>query len=174
MTNYQNTIIYKIVCDDLNVKDLYVGSTTNFIQRKQKHKNTCNYEKNKYSYNYKVYKIIRDNGNWDNWSMLEIEKYPCNDKNEARTRERYWFEQLQSTMNVALPIIDAEDTKKYMKDYNIINQEHIKENKNIYNEQNKEHMLLIKKNIIKKIKKNGIVKRENKKLKFIEKIQKII
>ena len=32
--NYQNTIIYKIRCKDLNIKDVYVGHTTNFIQRK--------------------------------------------------------------------------------------------------------------------------------------------
>ena len=32
--NYQNTIIYKICCNDLNVKHVYVGHTTNFINRK--------------------------------------------------------------------------------------------------------------------------------------------
>jgi hypothetical protein len=136
--NYQNTVIYKIVCNDLNIKDLYIGSTVNFKNRKSHHKLSCYYESNNYSYNYKIYKIIRDNGGWDNWTMLEVEKYPCNDNNEARARERYWFEQLQATMNVALPIIDAEDTKKYMKDYNIKNQEHIKELKKIYSEKNKE------------------------------------
>ena len=32
--NYSSTIIYKIVCKDLNVKDIYIGHTTNFIKRK--------------------------------------------------------------------------------------------------------------------------------------------
>ena len=31
--------------------------------------------------------MIRENGDWNNWSMIEIEKYPCNDDNEARARE---------------------------------------------------------------------------------------
>ena len=39
--NYQNTIIYKIVCNDLNVKDVYVGNTTDFTKRKWSHKSDC-------------------------------------------------------------------------------------------------------------------------------------
>ena len=35
------TIIYKIVCDDLNITDVYLGHTTNFINRKAKHKANC-------------------------------------------------------------------------------------------------------------------------------------
>ena len=40
--DYQNTIIYKIVCNDLNVKDVYVGHTTDFTKRKSHHKSSCN------------------------------------------------------------------------------------------------------------------------------------
>ena len=29
---------------------------------------------------------MRDNGGWQNWSMIEIEKYPCNDQQEATKR----------------------------------------------------------------------------------------
>ena len=36
--DYSKTIIYKIVCKDLAVKDVYVGSTTHFINRKYGHK----------------------------------------------------------------------------------------------------------------------------------------
>jgi hypothetical protein len=32
--DYSKSIIYKIVCKDLDVKDCYVGSTTNFTNRK--------------------------------------------------------------------------------------------------------------------------------------------
>ena len=39
--DYSKTIIYKIVCNDLNVKDIYVGSTTDFTKRKNKHKSCC-------------------------------------------------------------------------------------------------------------------------------------
>ena len=40
--DYSNTIIYKIVCVDPLIKDLYIGHTTNFVQRKYAHKQTCN------------------------------------------------------------------------------------------------------------------------------------
>ena len=32
--DYSNTIIYKITCLDPNITDVYVGHTTNFVQRK--------------------------------------------------------------------------------------------------------------------------------------------
>lgn len=89
--NYSSTIIYKIVCKDLNVKDIYVGHTTNFIRRKANHKYDCNNPNSK-PYNFKIYLTIRENGGWSNWEMIEVEKYNCNDRNEAAARERYWYE----------------------------------------------------------------------------------
>jgi predicted GIY-YIG superfamily endonuclease len=56
--NYQNTVIYKIVCNDLNIKDLYVGHTTDFTKRKCCHKTRCGNINGKH-YNYKVYDYIR-------------------------------------------------------------------------------------------------------------------
>jgi hypothetical protein len=100
--NYSSTIIYKLVCKDLNITDIYVGHTTNFIKRKANHKSNCN-NPNKKAYNFKIYSTIRDNGNWDNWDMIEIEKYNCNDKNEAFSRERYWYENLQAKLNMRYP-----------------------------------------------------------------------
>ena len=99
--NYQDTVIYKIVCKDLSVADCYVGHTTSFAKRKARHKYRCHNQAD--GANFKIYKVIRDNGGWDNWSMVEIEKYPCNDSNEACARERYWYEQLYSTMNTNKP-----------------------------------------------------------------------
>jgi len=100
--NYTNTIIYKIVCNDLNITDLYVGSTTDFTNRKYNHKSDCNNEKSK-NYNLKIYTFIRNNGGWFNWSMIEIEKWPCMDRNEAQSRERYWYDILNSTLNTNNP-----------------------------------------------------------------------
>ena len=45
--DYLKTIIYKIVCKDLNITDFYVGHTTNFIKRKATHKTACNNINNK-------------------------------------------------------------------------------------------------------------------------------
>ena len=74
--DYSKTVIYKIVNNDLNITDCYIGHTTNFINRKNHHKNDC-YNENSKKYNRKIYKIIRNSINgWDDWIMLEIEKYP--------------------------------------------------------------------------------------------------
>jgi len=127
-TDYSNTIIYKIVCNDLNITDCYVGHTTNFRHRKSQHKCTCNNEKNK-DYNLKIYKTIRDNGGWWKWSMIEIEKFSCVDGNEARARERYWFEILNGNMNGNYP-------NRAQKEYIDTHQEQIKQ----YNEKNKDYI----------------------------------
>jgi hypothetical protein len=100
--DYSKTIIYKIVCNDLNIKEVYIGSTINFRRRKNQHKNVCNSINDK-DYNGYKYQFIRENGGWENWSMYEIEKYPCNDKNEAHTRERHWIETLNATLNKNIP-----------------------------------------------------------------------
>ena len=54
-------------------------------------------------YNLNVYKFIRDNGGWNNWSMIAIEQYKCNSSIEAKQKERYYIEQLQATLNSNIP-----------------------------------------------------------------------
>lgn len=100
--DYSKTVIYKIVCNDLTIPDVYVGSTTDFTRRKNQHKNSCINSTNK-CHNFKIYQTIRNNGNWENWSIIQIEEYPCANGNEARARERHWFEQLNSTLNMTFP-----------------------------------------------------------------------
>jgi hypothetical protein len=117
--DYNNTIIYKIVCNDLTIQDVYVGSTTNFTKRKHTHKNNCISEKY-HNHNLKVYEFIRNNGGWSNWSMIEIEKYPCNNKIEAEKRERYWYEELNAKLNSRIPYITWEECNEYYIKNNII------------------------------------------------------
>ena len=139
--DYSKTVIYKIVCNDLNVKDVYVGHTTEFTKRKATHKSHC-LNPNDSKHNLKVYKMIRENGDWNNWSMIEIEKYPCKDDNEARARERFWYEELQATMNTLCPILYIGEKKQYEKDYHEKNKEKLDEyQKNYqknYHEKNKD------------------------------------
>ena len=59
--DYSNTCFYKICCKDLDITDIYVGHTTDFIRRKHKHKYTCKNE-NDLHYNHYVYKFIREHG----------------------------------------------------------------------------------------------------------------
>ena len=63
--DYQKTIIYKFVCDDLDITDIYVGATTDMIRRKAGHKNCCNNPNNKH-YNFKIYQSMRKNGGFYN------------------------------------------------------------------------------------------------------------
>ena len=88
--DYSNTIIYKLVHkEDYDNANIYIGSTTDFVTRKNSHKSTCIYEKQT-NYNNKKYQYIRENGGWNCFNMIEVEKYPCNDKREAEAREEYW------------------------------------------------------------------------------------
>jgi len=93
--DYSNTIMYKIFCKDPTVKDLYVGHTTNFMQRKSLHKTACE-NKNSSS---KLYKIIRENGGWDNWEMSEIIVLNLKNSTEARIKENEYYEKLKSDLN---------------------------------------------------------------------------
>ena len=102
MPDYQKTLIYKLICNDTNITQFYVGHTTNFYDRKRCHKTNCYNEKNR-SYNYDIYKYIRENGGWDNWNMIEIEKFPCNNIKEALVRERYWLNELKANLNKTIP-----------------------------------------------------------------------
>lgn len=128
--DYSKTIIYKICCKDINISEIYVGHTTDLTRRRQSHKNTCNNENNK-DYNLKVYQFIRENGGWDNWSVIPIEEFPCENINQALIRERYYFEELKSSLNSDVP-------SRTKKEYYQINKEHIKEYHKEYYECNKE------------------------------------
>jgi len=139
--DYSKTIMYKFVCSDLNIKDCYVGHTINMTKRKCGHKTACNNEKNK-SYNLKIYQIIRENGGWDNWNMLLVEKFPCKDKHEACKREREIFEELGAKMNSFRPYITQEEYKEYDKEYSKQyregHKEYYKQYDKKYREENKE------------------------------------
>lgn len=113
--NYQNTIIYVIKCKDDNITEEYIGSTTNFNERKCQHKTTCNNEKDK-SYNELKYQVIRNNGGWTNWIMLEVLKYPCNDKNEARMKEEEIRVERNAKLN-SYKAFGAETKAEYLKQY---------------------------------------------------------
>jgi hypothetical protein len=95
--DYSNTIIYKITCKDKQVTDVYVGHTTNFVQRKHAHKQSCLNSK------CKLYEVIRAHGGWSNWSMEIINFFHCNDHYEARKKEQEYFILLNATLNSIEP-----------------------------------------------------------------------
>ena len=119
MVNYSQSIIYKICCRNPDIKEIYIGSTTNFYRRKQEHKSICN-NSNIKNYNLNVYKFIRNNGGWDNWEMVEVERYKAIDKQDLHKQERYWLEQLGATLNSQIP-------NRSIKEWKDNNKEKIKE-----------------------------------------------
>ena len=100
--DYSNTIIYKITCNDSIVSDLYVGHTTNFVQRKHAHKQNCINEKSP-NYKCKLYEVIRNNGGWINWKMEIINFFNCKNHYEARKKEQEYFLSLNATLNSIEP-----------------------------------------------------------------------
>ena len=101
--DYMNTIIYKINCKDTTVKDVYVGHTTNFIQRKYAHKQSCTNTKSR-NYKCKLYDVIRNNNGWDNWNMEIVNFFNCKDNYEARQKEQEYFILLNATLNSVEPL----------------------------------------------------------------------
>ena len=113
--DYSNTIIYKITCNDESISDVYVGHTTNFIQRKHAHKMSCTNVKSS-NYKCRLYNVIRNNGGWDNWKMEIIHFFNCKDQYEARIKEQEYFVLLKATLNSIEPfptLKPKEVTKKY-------------------------------------------------------------
>jgi hypothetical protein len=124
--DYSKGIQYKIVCLDSSITDCYNGSTCSFKDRKGVHKKRCTNPNDKY-YNLKVYRFIRENGGWDNWSMVQLEEYPCKSKQELLARERHWFDIIKPTMNSNSPTFDVEKMKKRSAKYAATHTEEIKE-----------------------------------------------
>jgi hypothetical protein len=119
---------YKIVCKNKNIKEIYIGKTTNFKRRVREHKRNC-YNENYKHYNYKVYLYIRENGGWDNFDMIEIETNEYDNKDSA-FRERYWIEELNANLNLVIPL-------RTDKEWYINNKEFLKEKKKEYHQNNK-------------------------------------
>ena len=104
--DYANGLQYKIVCNDPAITDCYNGSCCSFKDRKKNHKSKSN-NPNCNEYNFKVYRFIRENGGWDNWTFIQLEIFPCNSKQELVAREREIFDVLKPTLNTRSPTLDV-------------------------------------------------------------------
>lgn len=127
--NYNNTIIYKIQHHE-KPELLYIGSTTSFSKRKCQHKSNCYNENNK-SYSTKLYKMIRDNGGWNEFNMIEIKKFPCQSKREAEAEEDRIMSEMKASMNTYRAFLTAEGHKLYEKEYYAHNKQQINKYRSI-------------------------------------------
>ena len=128
--DYSKCCIYKTEHFE-NESLVYVGHTTNFNKRKGQHKSNSKNEKKK-AFNLKLYQMIRCNGGWDCFKMIEVEKYPCKDNREAERREDEVIKELKASMNTYKSFTTEEEKKERNKQYREDNKEYIKEQKNEY------------------------------------------
>ena len=77
--NYDETIIYKIVCN--SPPYVFVGHTTEYVQRKHAHK------KESLKSEARLYQMIRASGGWESCQIVPIKVYPCKSSIEAQIEE---------------------------------------------------------------------------------------
>ncbi len=132
--DYRNAVIYKICCKDPLIKDVYVGSTTNFRMRKYQHKFDCINEY-RTQYNMEVYKHIRKNGGINNWDMILIEEMKeCENGLQLHKRERFYLELLNANLNTQIP---SRNKNQWYQD----NKENKSEKAKIYYKENRERII---------------------------------
>ena len=119
-------IFYKIVNVNGDVDLCYVGSTANWKQRHEQHKNTCKNETHK-GYNCKLYKTIRENGGWQEFKMVEIGKAEQLTLTQARQKEEEYRVELKANMNTHKCFTSCEEKTDYKKQYRIDNIDKVKE-----------------------------------------------
>ena len=141
-SNYNNTVIYKIYCNDESSNKSYIGHSTNFTLRKHLHKFYS--KKNDTT----LYKYIRENGGWDNFVIERIEEHPCSSKKEALQRERYFIDLLKPELNENLPLRSYKELREKNKEkYNLYMKEYMKKYYRIQKAKQK-HLEVLKKDFI--------------------------
>ena len=144
MVNYKNGKIYKIVND--NTDDIYVGSTTiQLSHRFQAHKNKAEKVPTR-----KLYKFINDNDGFDNFRIILIENFACNNREELLQREQYYKDLLKPSLNTYNCYGTDEDKraeyiKQHNKDYYEKNNDKEKKRHKEYYEKNNDKLLQQKK-----------------------------
>jgi hypothetical protein len=135
-------IMYKICPKNKELNYCYIGQTTNFTNRKKQHlKNTVT-ESDKKHYHLKHYETIRQNGGWDAWEIIEIEKLNGKTRLEARMREQELIQEYHANLNSVSAFITDEErvaTKKAITEkYREENKELIRQQEKKYKEDHKE------------------------------------
>ena len=141
MPNYQNSKIYKLVCDNPDL--IYIGSTVQMLcNRLSSHHQY--YKKNKNISSTKLFEF-------GNVKIILLEKIPCECKEELLKRERYYLENFDCVNRIKRPIITQEErnennkrafntetNKQFQKEYHAKNKDKKKEYDRMrYNENKK-------------------------------------
>ncbi len=141
---YADTKIYKIVCNITG--KVYIGSTTRKYLSERLAHHRQDYELYKKGINGYItsFQVLENN----DYHIILLENFPCDNKNERNARERHYIETIEC-VNKQLPgrtkkeyaSANKEKTDEYQKEYREINKESIKSYRKAYYEINKEKVL---------------------------------
>jgi hypothetical protein len=138
--DFSQSVIYHIRNKETK-EVIYVGSTTNFQQRKTKHKYRCNYP-NDTKHHFKCYVCIRENGGWDCFEVIPVEFLKLENKTQLVIAEQAEIDKqdtLKNQIRAHIPEEDHKDKiKEYQKKYYEIHKEQISAHKKEYYETRKE------------------------------------
>ena len=107
-------VIYKIMCRNPDVKDIYIGSTKHHKSRESNHRH-CAHNPESKLYNTKLYKKIRENGGWHNWTIQHLEI--CRHGVDIKAREKHYYNELKPTLNTCSPLRLDNEYIDYKREY---------------------------------------------------------
>ncbi len=130
--NYGNGKIYKITCDENDL--VYYGSTCSPLRKRLCGHKSCykNYTKGGTAGKCKSFDIVK----YESCKIELVEDYPCDDKLQLKTRERYFIEN-NECHNKCTP---TKTEKEWWKEHYEKNKEYIKAVNRKYKRENKEKL----------------------------------
>jgi hypothetical protein len=138
-TNY---VMYKVCPKNKKLNFCYIGQTANFENRKRQHIRNTSCETDKKHYHLKHYETIRNNGGWDEWEMIELEKINNKTKLEARIREQELIKEHNANLNMLSAYITEDERqankKAITEKFRAENKEYLAEQTKKYKEEHKE------------------------------------
>jgi len=136
--DFSKSIIYHI--RDMESKEVvYVGSTTNFPQRKSSHKHECNHEERKH-FTYPIYCHIRNNGGFDCFEIIPIKSLKLLNKTELLIAEQEEIDNHRTLVNSCKAHMTIEEHKENKKLYREEHKEEFKKYIKQYYQEHKENI----------------------------------
>ena len=97
--------------------------------------------KKKKDYTYKLYKFIRENGGWANFTYKVLDNcVDVNCKTHLLKKERMYYDLLKPSLNTLRPYQPLEEKIERIKEYRMKNKERIKQKGEEYRMKNKERI----------------------------------
>ena len=143
-------VIYELYNDNFN--ESYIGSTKDLKARINGHKTSCNNSNNN-QHHLKLYKFIREHGDFSDWSFRVLEEIDYDHKKELYLVEKKHILNNEHRLNVQIPCFDKKENYQKNRIQRI-------ESQTKYNLRNRAEISLYKKEWYKKKKEKCIKQNE--------------